>query len=141
MYPVHRRKRIMCTCCQSQNFRNNSCGSGYGSCRQSGCNGCGQNYCNRVWSTQCGAVATSTSFSNGCSRYIGFPVSGTAYVPTSAIYFCPSTTSSQNGTTSNNNGSSSSCGCNCCGFGRCGGAAAIANYYEDYYARQYGLNN
>ena len=125
----------MCTCCQNR--------SNY--CNRSSC-GCG---CASV-----GNVTTSSSCCyygascyNACAnRCISFPVSGTAYVPVSAIRFIPNGCwNVQVGTGAISNGSSvgtsggvsSGCGC----FGRCGGAVAMANYNQDYYARQYGLND
>ena len=144
----------MCTCYQNMSCscgcNNGRSGCGRSTCSNNGCltntntvttNGCGWNTCG--WNTW----GWNTC---GCNRYVSFPVSGTAYVPTSAIHFCPNsltgnttngntTSNNNNGTTTNNGGT---CGCGCgCGFGRCGGARAISNYYEDYYARQYGLNN
>ena len=115
----------MCTSCQNTNARNgNGCGCSCG-CGWSG------------WQNTC-----------GCRRYISFPVSGTAYVPVSAMYFYPNslgTNGNTNGngvTSGNSNGNSNgNNGCGCCGFGRCGGTRAFFNYNEDYYARQYGLND
>ena len=138
----------MCTC--FQNRMNSGCWNGCGG--QYGCRN--QNYCNRGCNNGCGYICggttvgvttntttqTTQGVGNTCCRYITFPVSGTAYVPTSAIYFCPNTLGvAQTGTNTTNNGNGT--GGNCCGFGRCGGAAAINNYFEDYYARQYGLND
>ena len=151
----------MCACYQNTRnscWQNNCCGY---------CNGrigCGQNVRTTCGRTTCGCngcgwlttTNENTVTTNGCgwntcgwyNRYITFPVSGTAYVPTSAIYFYPNTvgtgtTTGNNGnTTSNgNNNGTNGCGCGCCGFGRCGGARAFANYNDDYYARQYGLND
>lgn len=136
----------MCTWCQ---------GCGNYSCRnRSGCGCCGS--CSnanvgcanlRNVNVSCGVQSTSNANSScgcgSCRRYVSFPVSGTAYVPTSAIYFCPNTLgTAQTGTsTSSGNSCGNGSSTNCCGFGRCGGAAAISSFYEDYYARQYGLND
>ena len=132
---THRRNKIMCT--WYQGCGNCSCKHRCG-CAQTYGNGCGQARTGGCFGQ---SVANTTFFGgsyNGCSRYVSFPISGTAYVPTSAIYFCPNVLgTAQNGTGNASNGSS---GGGCC-FGRCGGAAAISNYYEDYYARQYGLND
>ncbi len=134
---VLRRNCIMCTCCQgwmNSGVAANTTGCNNGSarmgcarmsygCAQSRCGGCGSHH--------------------GCgSRYISFPISGTAVVPTSSIYFYPTTWGNSGGCfgTQTNNASNGGCS-NGCGFGGCGGSAAIANYFEDYYARQYGLND
>jgi len=117
------------------------------------CN-CYQNTCGCTTGTvgnTCGCTGTvgntnGNLIGTGCCRYLSFPVSGTAYVPTSAVYFCANYVGANgnangniNGNTNGNTGGIG--GGNCCGFGRCGGARAISNYYEDYYARQYGLND
>lgn len=130
----------MCTCCQ--NWTN---GVGVNSVTVSGCNnGVARMGCARTGygCVQNRSVGCGCGCHHGCgSRYITFPISGTAVVPTSSIYFYPTAWGNSGyfgGQTSNvSNG-----GCaNGCGFGRCGGAAAIANFNEDYYARQYGLND
>ncbi|MBQ2740716.1 MAG: hypothetical protein IJF39_03740 [Clostridia bacterium] len=132
----------MCTCCQ--NWTN---GVGVNSITVSGCNngsarmGCARTGygCVQNRSVACGC---NCGCHHGCgSRYISFPISGTAVVPTSSIYFYP-TSWGNSGCFGGQTNNASNGGCsNGCGFGRCGGAAAIANYYEDYYARQYGLND
>lgn len=150
-----------------QNTRNSSCGNRCGGCCQNTCgqnytrNTCHHSYClqNRCdWglgglsntnggfvNTNCNTVNTNcnTVNTNGvgfCPRYLTFPVSGTAYVPTSAIYFCANsvgTTGTSNGSVNTNGGCG---GTHCCGFGRCGGLRAYSNYNDAYYARQYGLD-
>ena len=133
MYTCYQNTRS--TCCN-----NNYCG------RQSGCGGCGG--C-QVGNTNGNVVGVT---GNGCgtygcyNRYMSFRVMGTAYVPTNAIYFCPDplgTVGQNSGTGNTNTTGTGNCGngCGCGCFGRCGGARAISNYYEDYYARQYGLND
>ena len=133
----------MCTCCQNYTgaVQSNGC-----SCNS---NRCGFNRCGYGVAAQT-TVSGGTFCGNCCVRYVSFPVSGTAVVPVNAIRFYPTW-----GTGANSVDNGNSCGCfwsrgannqanassNCCGFGRCGGSAAIANYYEDYYNRQYGLNN
>ena len=141
----------------------NACGTAYnsgcGTAYNSGCgtaynNGCGNmcNGCATVYNggngrnAFCGATAANVSSASvsacnvsnvpSCARYMSFPVSGTAYVPTSAITFCPNLLTAQNGVGSTSTGGT---GCGC--FGRCGGAAAISNYFQDYYNRQYGLDD
>ena len=130
----------MCTCCQNWANRiglNSVVNSGCGY-TQSRCGGWTQSRCQN--GCQCGC---NHGWYNGCgNRYISFPISGTAVVPTSSIYFYPTSWGNSGGCfgaqTTNNSGSCvAGSGC----FGRCGGSAAIANYYEDYYARQYGLND
>ena len=121
----------MCTFCQNS-ARN------YG-----GANGCQARSCGCCcYNTASNGVNVNTGVSNGCwgCQYVSFPVMGTAYVPTSAIRFVPNC-GWVGALSANASTSSTSTGCNSCGFGRCGGAAAYANYNEDYYARQYGLNN
>ena len=141
--PTRRRKKYMCTCCQNYTgaVQSNGC-----SCNS---NRCGFNRCGYGVAAQT-TVSGGTFCGNCCVRYVSFPVSGTAVVPVNAIRFYPTW-----GTGANSVDNGNSCGCfwsrgannqanassNCCGFGRCGGSAAIANYYEDYYNRQYGLNN
>lgn len=129
-----------------QNTRNSSCGNRCGGCcGQNTCwrNTCGWNTVGTVTNTNENTVTTNGCFNFGChQRYLSFPVSGTAYVPTSAIYFCANsfgTTCTNNGNTTTN-GNNGGCG-GCCGFGRCGGVRAYANFNDDYYARQYGLND
>lgn len=121
----------MCTCCQNwmsaagavaMNGNSYNCGRNNG-CYNRCCHSCG---------------CSSQSATN--VRYITFPVSGTAVVPVSSICFYPTSWGNGNGNAQSGNTSSNS-GCNCCGFGRCGSQAAISNYYQDYYARQYGLND
>lgn len=130
----------MCTC--FQNWTNTPVGvSGQTTCNnglaRTGCGarmGCGTR-------TGCGVVCNGCYY--GCGRrYIQFPISGTAVVPVSAIQFYPTSWGHSGGCfgTQTNNASNGGCS-NGCGFGRCGGSAAIANYFEDYYARQYGLND
>ena len=128
----------MSTCCQNYT----------GAVQSNGCS-CNSNRCGYGVAAQT-TVSGGTFCGNCCVRYVSFPVSGTAVVPVNAIRFYPTWDAS-----ANNGDSGHSCGCfwlrgannqanassNCCGFGRCGGSAAIANYYEDYYNRQYGLNN
>jgi hypothetical protein len=143
-------------------FQNSRCGTRNGcgrcNCHQNTC-GCTTNTVgntcgcttNTVGNT-CGCTTgtfgntnwnlTNTAVGTGCCRYLSFPVSGTAYVPTSAVYFCANYVGTNGNTVGNTNGNAvGTGGGNCCGFGRCGGARAISNYYEDYYARQYGLND
>lgn len=119
------------------------------SCYQNSVNTCARGCSGGWWngSAMVAQGATAISGCNGLQRYITFPVNGTAYVPVSAIRFVPNSlfgnTSNTNATgclnaANNANGTS---GGNCCGFGRCGSNAAITNFYEDYYARQYGLND
>ena len=144
----------MCTCCQNWTNRvgvnsSSTSGCGYTQSRcgytQSGC-GYTQSRCGGCVQNRCGQSGCRwgcyNGFYNGCgNRYISFPVSGTAVVPTSSIYFYPTAWGTSGGCfgtqTTNASGGCYTNGC----FGRCGGAAAIANYYEDYYARQYGLND
>ena len=133
----------MCTCYQ------NSMNTSARGCQRSTCGGCNGGW----WNGTTMVVGGSTGGGcwngcyNGCYRYISFPVSGTAYVPVSAIRFVPNylyaNTANANTTPCTNgaNNANGTVGGNCCGFGRCGGNAAIANFYEDYYARQYGLND
>ena len=156
----------MYTC--NQNARNSFCGNRCGGCCQNTClqnvtqqnttqqTNCLQNRCGwgMGWNIGC-LTNCNTANGNGnttnvngsvCSRYITFPVSGTAYVPTSAIYFCANSvgaTGTNNGSTTNGgcSGVNGGCGVNCCGFGRCGGLRAYSNYNDAYYARQYGLDN
>ena len=156
----------MCTCCQNTTgcgcrnrcgcgswrngcggWSNGCCGSVYNGCATvyNGGNGrttwCGTSVANTSASSACASVASAYASGGtsvqSCARYISFPVSGTAYVPTSAITFCPNVFASSQNEANANSTSSSGCGC----FGRCGGAAAISNYFQDYYARQYGLND
>lgn len=146
----------MCTCYQNWANRvgvnsvvNSGCGytqsrCGYTQSRCGGCvqNRCGQSYCQNGCNSGC-QWGCNHSWYNGCgNRYISFPISGTAVVPTSSIYFYPTSWGTSGGcfgtqTTNSSGGCAANSGC----FGRCGGSAAIANYYEDYYARQYGLND
>ena len=127
----------MCTCCQNWMNTTNTVNT---------INGCGTYRCGNG----CG---NRTQLLNGCygctanaRRYITFPISGRAVVPVSAICFYPTSWGNTNGccgwgTTANTNTTTTNGNGNCCGFGRCGSAAAIANFNEDYYARQYGLND
>ncbi|MBE7093818.1 MAG: hypothetical protein E7367_03915 [Clostridiales bacterium] len=129
----------MCTFCQNS-ARNY--GGAYG-CQARSC-GCQARSCGCCCynNTASNGTNVNTGVSNSCCgcQYVTFPVTGTAYVPTSAIRFVPNCGWLGNLSGNTSTGSTSS-GCNSCGFGRCGGAAAYANYNEDYYARQYGLNN
>ena len=161
---MHRRNCIMCTCYQNAtgfgcrnrcgccgNGYNASCANGYNSSCGSGLNsGCGSVWGGCARNSLCGSVATvsgnAVSTSNCgrmstqcCNRYVSFPVSGTAYVPTSAIQFCPNALGVGNAgaNAQTNTGGGSACGC----FGRCGGATAFSNFNQDYYARQYGLDD
>ena len=153
----------MCTCCQNWTNRvgvnssvTSGCGytqsgCGYtqsrcGGCMQNRCGGCVQSRCGGCMQNRCGQSGYLWGCNSGCyngcgNRYISFPISGTAVVPTSSIYFYPTSWGTSGGCfgtqTTNTSGGCYTNGC----FGRCGGAAAIANYYEDYYARQYGLND
>ena len=145
----------MCACYQNTRnscWQNTCCGcnTGRNGCGQNVRTTCGYNGCGWLTTTNENTVTTNTCGWNtcgSCNRYITFPVNGTAYVPTSAIYFYPNsfgsgTTNNGNGTAQNgNNGTGCTNGFGCCGFGRCGGARAFANYNDDYYARQYGLND
>ena len=141
----------MCTCCHNWTNTANTVNTAVNGC---GANRC-YNGCTNVTQVQNGCYhgcANVTQVQNGCygcgrenRRYITFPISGRAVVPVSAICFYPTTWGTTNGyclygNTTPTTGTATSNG-NCCGFGRCGGAAAIANFNEDYYARQYGLND
>ena len=140
----------MCTCNQnarSSCFSNSGCGWTRNCYGQNGCrqNGCGYQTGNTT-DTVTGNGGNGCGTFGYCNRYMSFRVMGTAYVPTNAIYFCPDplgTVGQTNGTGNTNTTGTGNCGngCGCGCFGRCGGARAISNYYEDYYARQYGLND
>ena len=152
----------MCTCCQNWTNRvgvnsSSTSGCGYTQSRcgytQSGCgytqsrcggcvqNRCGQSYCQNGCNSGCQWGCNHSWYNGFGNRYISFPISGTAVVPTSSIYFYPTSWSNSGCFGGQTNSASNGTCSNSCGFGRCGGAAAIANYYEDYYARQYGLND
>ena len=149
----------MCTCCQgwrnggstTNGIATTDCynGAARTGCvgTRTGCGYCGDNsVCVGGYNT-CGTARMGCACGNGCQqsycgRYISFPMSGTGVVPVSSIYFYPTSWGNSCGYLGGQTNNASNGGCaNSCGFGRCGGAAAIANYYEDYYARQYGLND
>ena len=138
----------MCTCCQNWTNRvgvNSSVTSGCGY-TQSGC-GYTQSRCGGCAQSRCGQIACQNNWQsacyNGCgNRYISFPISGTAVVPTSSINFYPTSWGNSSGclgaqTTTSSGGCYANSGC----FGRCSSRTAVASCYEDYYARQYGLND
>ena len=134
----------MCTCCQ--NWTNiiggvntqTTCNNGL---QRTGCGGragCGGRLGGGVVNNGgCGGFVNNGCYYGCGRRYIQFPISGTAVVPVSAIQFYPTAWGNVNGCATTQTDTTA----NGCGFGGCGGATAIANYYQDYYARQYGLND